>query len=188
MKYGDLYDACQAAPSVGRKLFRDLIGQGCGVRIKVAKTDMDVSVCRGMFLSPQNTKHRIVQQLGCAVVVMARNGNNRCWERLVETKEYMHVFDGVDEATDSGDEFNLLLKEFTVGASLQRSPQMMGEIKAFWRALGVLCPETHRQQLIKDKEAGLSDYQAALRLKIPELYIPSLFEPWFLETMQQIRD
>lgn len=152
---------------------------------------MDIKVCRGMYLSAHNQTERIVQQLGCHVVVMPREGNNYCWERFVEVKEYMHVFDSVDEATDTGEEFDALLKEFTSSEDMRRSEQMNGEIKAFWRALAVLCPESYRQALIAEraeKGAQMSDYSVALRLRIPEQYAPTLFEPWYLDNLERALD
>lgn len=187
MPYGDLYDHCQPLPlHVSRKLVKDKIEEMHGIRVAVVKTDLDTTVCRGMYFSPRNTTRRIVQQLGCHVVVLPRVGNNRCWERFVEVKEYMHVFDKEDEATDTGEAFDQLLREFST-MKPSPSPQMTSEIKAFWRAMGLLCPEPARQQLHEERAGGLSDYQIALRLRIPQLYVPSLFEDWYLEQIESVK-
>jgi hypothetical protein len=57
-----------------------------------------------------------VEQFGSSVVVVAR-GLNRCWERFVYVKELMHVFDGVDEATDSGEKFESMLEGLVMPTS-----------------------------------------------------------------------
>ncbi|HXA39648.1 MAG TPA: hypothetical protein VNW53_11655 [Phenylobacterium sp.] len=190
MTYQKLFDHCQPlTPAIGRGVIRAKVAELTGIKIRIAKTTMDVKVCRGMYLSARNTNSRIVQQLGTNVVVLPREGNNNCWERFVEVKEYMHAFDSEDEATDTGEEFDNLLKEFTSSENMKRSEQMTGEIKAFWRALAALCPEPQRQALIAERDArgpDLSDYAVALRLKIPELYVPGLFQPWYEENLKEV--
>lgn len=185
MTYRTLHDRCKNIEvPVGRKLLRDEIREITGKTLRIAKTTMDTRVCRGMYLAATNTTHKIVQQLGTNVVVLPREGNNYCWERFVEVKEYMHVFDSADEATDSGEEFDRLLADFVSDVDPERSPQLNAEIKAFWRALGVLCPEHVRQAILAEKaEKGpdLTDYAIAFRLRIPEQYVPRLLEPWYLE-------
>lgn len=183
MSYLDLYNACQELPiTVSRGIIRSKIEEllGGGQRIAVVKTDMKVEVCRGMYLAPTNQTRRIVQQLGCHIIVLPREGNNRCWERLVTIKECMHIFDGAEEATDTGAAFERLLAEFSGGVSVANvSPQYRAETRALWRAMGVLCPEQARLQLAAERDAGLTDYQIALRLRIPEVYVKFLFEPWY---------
>jgi len=131
MSYRTLFDACQSLPlHVKRKPVRDTLCEITGIKLRIVKTTLDVRVCRGMYLSPRNTTHRIVQQVGGAhVVVMPREGNNHCWERFVEVKEYMHVLDSADEATDTGEQFDRLLAEFTTAGQFATSSQMTGEIK-----------------------------------------------------------
>lgn len=190
MSYRALFDFFQDhGTPVGRKPVREKVREISQKPIKVVKTTLDVRLCRGMYFSPQNVNERIVQQLGAGVVVLAREGNNYCWERFVEVKEYMHAFDSLDEATDTGAEFDQLLQDFTSTTELQLTPQMNGEIKAFWRALGILCPEPVRQQILAEKAekgAELSDYAIAVRLRIPEQYVPSLFVPWYLENQAKL--
>lgn len=192
MTYRKLLEHCEPlTPAIGRGSIRAAVEELTGKKIKIVKTTMDVKICRGMYLSAHNTEMRIVQQLGTDVVVLAREGNNTCWERFVEVKEYMHAFDSPDEATDTGDEFDALLKEFTSSENMKRSEQMNGEIKAFWRALAALCPESQRQILLAERAhrgADLSDYAVALRLRIPELYVPNLFQPWYAENLADIVD
>lgn len=183
MSYRQLHDFFQEfdAP-VSRKPIREKVREITGKPLKVVKTTLDTRLCRGMYFSPQNLEQRLVQQLGCGVIALPREGNNYCWERFVETKEYMHSFDTEDEATDTGEEFDQLLKDFTSSVNFEQSPQMNSEIKAFWRALAILCPETVRQGLVAEREercADLNDYAVALRLRIPEQVVPNLFLPHY---------
>jgi hypothetical protein len=190
MTYKDLFQHCEdLTPYIKRNVIRDKVQQLTGIKIKIVKTTMDTRFCRGMYFSSRNKSARIVQQIGANVVVLPREGNNECWERFVEVKEYMHVFDSVDEATDTGEEFDALLKEFTSAENVQRSEQMNGEIKAFWRAMAVLCPDKQRTAIIAERKARgaeFTDLAVALRLKIPEAYVPSLFEPWYEDNLAQI--
>ena len=51
---------------------------------------------------------------------------------------------------------------------------------AKWMALLVLCPKTERDLAKKDaEENGLSDYQIALRHRIPEIIVQSLFSDFY---------
>lgn len=192
MTFRQLLNHCETlTPAIKRGVIRRKVQELTGATIKIATSIVVLAICRGMYLSAQNTQHRIVQQLGSHVVVLPREGNNTCWERFVEVKEYMHVFDSVDEATDTGEEFDALLKEFSSAENMKRSDQMTGELKAFWRALAALCPEAHRKAILDErKQRGpeLSDYAVALRLRIPELYVPNLFEPWYLGNLELALD
>lgn len=177
---------------VPRPFVREHLRQIINSDIKVVKTTLDVRFCRGMYLSPQNTTKKIVQQLGCHIVVLPREGNNYCWERFVQIKEYMHVFDTKHECTDTGEAFDGILADFTSAEEVIRSHQMHGEVKAFWRALAILCPEAERARIISERDergaAEFSDYAIALRLRIPELYVPTLFAPFYATQLETILD
>lgn len=186
MSYKELYDHCQGfgAP-VHRNSIKDKVLALSGLpTIAVAHTTLDTTVCRGLYLSARNSNHRIVQQMGGHVICIAR-GLNRCWTRFVYTKELMHVFDDPDEASDTGDDFDRQLADFSGPSSPTRSPQFISEVKAFWMALGVLCPETTRLQLEEDRKDGkIDDYAIALRFLIPEQYVPRIFQDDYLGIMQ----
>jgi hypothetical protein len=151
-----------------------------GRQVKIIKTALDVTKCRGFYLSPQNAEHAFVKMLGTDVIVLAQ-GMNRCWDRFVIAKELMHMFDQPLEATDNGEKLDQLLSE--LGASQNPpSPQAMSETKAFWMAMGALCPEAHRKFAETERQQNkVSDYDIALRFRIPEQYVPLLFHPRYLE-------
>jgi hypothetical protein len=91
----------------------DLAGRG---PVRTLKTTLDTEKCRGFYLSARNLTHRMVQQHGANLIVLAR-GLNYCWERIVYVKELMHLFDDPDEAADTGAKFESLLSELNTGSS-----------------------------------------------------------------------
>lgn len=127
----------------------------------------------------------MVRQFGGSIVVVAR-GLNRCWERFVYVKELMHIFDDVEEATDSGEKFELMLEELAMPSSKDFSPQTEAEIKCFWRALGVLCPERTRIEMAEKRKKGqIDDYGIALAFRIPQQYVRYLFELSYIGRIQK---
>ncbi len=188
MPYSDLYDFAQTLEVyeagkqyVSRNFLRDKAISITGVdKIKHIRTGADLGVSRGFWLTPTNTEHRLVQQLGCHIIVTER-GLNNCWDRFVYVKELTHIFDTGDGCTASPDAFDTLLGEFaSQGPINERSPQWVSEATAVWRALALLCPEAKRQEFAAERAAvKIDDYEIALRLKIPLLHVPKLFSPTF---------
>ena len=186
MSFSDLYDGCKGIELyVGRNEIRDRVLALTSIdKIRTVKTTLDISVCRGFLLRPQNIEHHLVRQLGLHVVVLAR-GMNRCWDRFVYVKEMMHLFDPPDEATDSGDKFDMVLSELTAGQGA--SVQMRAEVNCFWRALSALCPEKTRLQFKEQIVSNqITSYDVALQLKIPELYVPHLFTKQYEDKLAYI--
>lgn len=179
-KFKVLYDYCQTLePKISRRDLEIKTLEITGVeKIKVVKTTLDISVCRGFFVSAKNTENRFVQMLGCDVIVLAR-GQKYCWDRFVYTKELMHLFDNDDEPTDSEDKFEKLLTDLEVPSAINAaSKQVISEYNGFWMALACLCPEVNRLEFesLRDKK-HIDDYSIALKLRIPEQYVPLLFQP-----------
>jgi hypothetical protein len=155
-------------------------------RVRHFRTGLDTAVCRGFYLSAQNADNHFVRIAGGRVVVTAR-GLNRCWERFVYIKELMHLFDKGDSATDTGDAFDALLSEFIAPGATASSKQMESEAIAFWRALAAFCPEKLRLELKDERDHNrIDDYAIALRLRIPEQYVPCLFDQNYERTMTVI--
>ncbi len=177
MSFRDLYEFAQDQEiHVNRNIIKAKAIEISGVDdVKVVRSGLDVTICRGYWLTPSNTDHHLVKQLGCYVVVAAR-GLNRCWDRFVTVKEMMHLFDEENQKTGSPEQFDDLLSEFS-SPMIQNSDQMVSEIASFWRAIAVLCPEKFRQEFRAQKEAQeIDNYEIALRLRIHEQYVPRLFE------------
>lgn len=177
MAFKDLYEHVQTMDiHINRNEIKAKAIEISGVDdVKVVRAGLDTQVCRGFWLTPTNEDHHLVKQYGCHVAVTAR-GLNRCWDRFVTVKEMMHLFDGEQQRTGNADQFEDLLSEFS-SPMIQTSSQMVSEIDAFWRALSVLCPEKYRQEFFELKEKqSIDNYEIALRLRIPEQYVPRLFE------------
>lgn len=181
MSYPELHGFCQTlTPHVPRKVIYEKVLALTGAnRVRHFRTGLDTTICRGFYLSAKNTDHPFVVQAGGRVIVTAR-GLNRCWERFVYIKELMHLFDDPDSATDNGDAFDELLSEFAGPGTTVSSAQMDAEVVCFWRALSALCPEETRKVFKAEIQANQTDYYSiALRLRIPEQYVPCLFEPGY---------
>jgi hypothetical protein len=189
MGYRELYQRCQGfGPQVSRrKVYPETLALAGNNKIRHFKTTLDMTVCRGMYVSAQNTKAKFVQQAGSCVVVTARELNH-CWERFVFIKELMHAFDNPAEATDSGDAFDTLLQELSGPSGPSgTSPQTESEFKCFWMALGVLCPENQRLDYAQRLNANqIDDYAIALELRIPKAYVPRLFEPRYKTNIEHL--
>jgi len=146
---------------------------------------MDVKVCRGLYLSPQNKDHHFVKQLGHHVISVARD-QNRCWQRFIVIKEMMHMFADPITAADSGETFEQLLEDFSSQAS-EISPQMRSEFDCTWMALAAICREDKRIEYMEMRRRNeISDYQIALELKIPQLMLPNLFHAKYRSVIDQI--
>ena len=187
MGYRELYKQCSALPLVvsRRQLYPAVLKETGIHRIRHAISTMDTTICRGMYLSARNEQARLVQQMGSHVIVTAR-GLNSCWERFVFVKELMHAFDDPTAAADNGEAFDIQLQDLS-GPATTLSPQGEAEFLSFWMALGVLCPEPHRLRFRDRLTAKQIDHYAiALELRIPELYVPLLFEPRFATIIKSL--
>lgn len=188
-KYKELYQYCQTlSPKVSRRdIERKALEIAEKKKITAVKSGLDPAVCRGLFISVSNQEHPLVRQIGTDIIILAR-GLNYCWERIVYTKELMHLFDSEGEPTDTGDKFESLLTEFEMQSpDQQRSDQFNAEIECLWMALGCLCPEPSRLQFVEQMERGhIDEYGVALQLKIPEKYIKHLKRTDFPDIMAHL--
>jgi hypothetical protein len=101
------------------------------------------------------------------------------WRRFVYTKELMHVFDEEDEKAGDEKTFDIQIEKFK-DPSKEMSPQFRAESKAFWRALGLLCPEVQRKMFMDQVAAGaLSPDVVAASLRIPGRFIRELLRADF---------
>lgn len=145
---------------------------------------MDISVARGLFLKPTNTNHPLVKQFGGNIIVTAR-GMNSCWDRFVYTKELMHLYSTGNQCADSGDKFETLLSELSSHPASLSEP-FADELECFWRALAIICPEVRRQEFKRKLDANeISEYDVALQLKIPQIYVSRLFWSRFDEFLER---
>ncbi len=191
MSYRELYDICQNLPiPISRRELRPNVARLTGKpEPRIMMRGFDPNVLRGLFVVPNNPAHphfRWVRGPGGALIYVAR-GMNYCWERFVEVKELMHLFDKPDQVVGTPEEFQSLVSEF-VAPSPQRSAAFLSESQALWMALGVLCPELQRQEFARQRAAGeIDDAQIAQLLKIPLRYVPHLFLPAFRRSVDSFR-
>jgi hypothetical protein len=176
MSFQQVYQHCQSLPAkLGRneltKFVTEVVNKG---PVRSVRSSLDVTRCRAYYFAANNKNHPIQALFGSNVIVLAR-GLNACWERFVYVKELMHHLDNEEESTDTGEEFEQMLAELTPGVGVN-SPQTISEIACFWKALALFCPEGRRLELGVERATGkLDDYAIALQLRIPEAYVPYLF-------------
>lgn len=181
MSYAELYAACQdATVPLSRKY---LIPRVCELtrqsQPRIFRATLDPRDTRGFILLPGVSEHPLAKFCNGAPLIVVARGLNYCWERFVVVKELMHYFDTPLERVSSQEEFEALLQDFTVPAP-EMSDALHSEVKAFWMALGILCPELLRQKFARDRDSGaIDDLQIAEALKIPAQYVPRLFDPKF---------
>lgn len=185
-EYQQLYDYCQTLPCppyIKRNAIRDKALEITGKKAMIIAHGLDLEVCRGLFIQADDPDSPFSKHTsGRALIVLGR-GMNDCWERFVQTKELMHLFDSDDEKTSSGDQIVELLNDFVAPTPRgTNNPRHFAENKAIWMALACLCPEATRQQLVAEyKNKHVDHYAVALQLKIPERYVPHLLHPHFLD-------
>ena len=194
MSYKNLYDYCQEQTiPISRKVLKSKLLEVTG-KEKLAfavSSNLNPKDVRGMFLSV-GSDNAWAAQHGCDVVVLSRGiwakseGGNYCWDRFITCKEMMHLFDTEDEISDTGEKFDQILSAFFMTFD-GNSPIVNSEIKGFWRALGVLCPERQRQEFAQKVSAGnMTNYDVALKLRIPEQYVGQLLSDRFINGIEHL--
>lgn len=178
MSYAALHAYCQQlAIPISRKKLYPKIRELCEIdKFRVCKTGMCVDDILGFFVSPGSDIAALPNWTPEVPVVVISRSLNHCWERFVTIKELMHLFDGELEKVGAGEELESLITEM-VGPQPDRSIAMLSEIRAFWRAMGIMCPEGKRQEFRRMRDAGkITNLEIATQLLMPELHVPSLFD------------
>lgn len=182
LTYSKLYSQfADETRHIKRTEFRDAACQLTGVnKVIHSCSGMDISICRGIFIKyPANAKHPLFKSLDGDVVIITARELNRCWDRFVYCKELMHVFSSGDDCASTPEEFAALLNDLT-SPSGSPSQQFRDEQECFWRALALICPKARRDAFMKRLSAGeITEYDIAVELRIPELYVSRLFEPGY---------
>lgn len=121
------------------------------------------------------------------LIVLARS-LERHWRRIVYTKELMHVFDEPAEMADTAEKFDSQIERITSPNADMSPPQFMAEIKALWRALGVLCKENLRLEFKGAIESEkMSEAVVAARLRIPEQFVRILVRDDFEDIINKLK-
>lgn len=104
---------------------------------------------------------------------------NWCNRRFVWCKELMHIFDTVEGSISSADKYRGFGREVEM-KPMEPSEMYLSENTAKWMALLTLCPRSQRDAIkVKAEREDLSNYDVALRFRIPEVIIPSLFSEYY---------
>jgi len=187
MSYKALYEHCQGLTApVRRNDIRDKLLEVTGLeQIRYVCMELNPEVCRGLYLSPRNKRNPWVRQLGCPIIVLAR-GLEKTLSRFVCVKEMMHAFDDPTEQTDGGEKFDEQINEIS-GAGKLSCPQARSEAKAFWMAIGVLCPEKRRLELKEayaDGNGKVTEIDISLAFRIPQMYVRHLINSNYEEAIK----
>jgi hypothetical protein len=133
----------------------------------------------GHFECHSDTDSRWDEPNAWVVLITYDRDLSFCKQRFVWCKELMHIFDTDEGSTKTPEEYRGLLEEIEI-KPIEPSEQYLSENQAKWLALLILCPKTHRDELKARAAAeGLSDYDVALSLRVPERVISSLFSDYY---------
>ena len=187
-KFKELYDFCQqlpCPPAISRKAICNKVQDIMDQKVQVQKRGLDTNMLRGLFLSGKSGSRFVTQNGGDPVIIIAR-GMTDDWDRLVEVKEIMHLFDEANEMTSSAEQFEELLSSLTAPSRVME-PQIRTEFEAVYMALACFCPEDARQQFIRDIALGhTEEYEVALKLRLPQQFVKTMLTPHFGNVIQQI--
>jgi hypothetical protein len=190
MTYSELFDRVQRhenTNAISTKWIRDqVIAITSITAVKEQWTGViDGTVIRGFYIEgPLGPPVPLDENE--ALIVLARS-LDRDWRRIVYTKELMHAFDAPEEKSDTPEKFDVQIERFA-DPSADMSPQYRAEIKALWRALGVLCPEKLRMTFKEDIAAGkMSEAVVAASLRIPAQFVRILIRDDFADAIEKLK-
>jgi hypothetical protein len=138
---------------------------------------IDASTVRGFYIEGPLGPPIPLKEKEALIVLsrdMCRGHLGDHWRRFVFTKELMHVFDREDEKADTAEKFDLQIEKFGDPAAAG-SPQFRAEVKAYWRALAVLCQEDQRLAYKAELDAASMSLEViASALHLPAQHTRSL--------------
>lgn len=184
MSYSKLYAYCQAQPANAHISRRDLVLQASELkgdgRVQIYETGINTALFRAMFFVPNCDNHWSKLAKGRPCILIARDLEPD-WKRFVTIKELMHLFDQPLDYVGTEDDFGSLLEQLsTPPITSKPSPGFVSENRAFYMALGVICPEVRRQEYVRGVDNGkISPDDIAKDLKIPVAYVHLLLHPVF---------
>ena len=188
MSFSALYDAVQTIDGkISSRWLRDKSLELSGVaRVREQWTSvLDIASMQGFFV--EGPIGPPVPLLDNEVMIVIARECDKHRRRFVFTKELMHVFDTPEEKADTAEKFDAQAERFR-DPDVASSPGYRAEIKAFWRALAVLCQENRRlqyMQSIEDEKMSLEVIATALQ--IPAAYARNLFRVDFLKIVGQVK-
>lgn len=186
-----LYEHCQNLPLyVSRREIQVKATEitGCPSVRTFWNKSIEIENLRGSFISAGSKSHLFVETFGNDVIVLSdKLKENQCWQRFIYTKELMHLFDSDEDSTGDEQDFEKLLYDLSTPFPQEISRQTKSDYNGFWMALACLCPEKTRLEMQdKRNKNQVTDYDIAVSLKIPELYVQRLFEDRYTRIVQDL--
>ena len=191
MNFTDLYRFANSIPDVPNIGFRALarkieLDHPHVGKIETWACDLDPEVSLGHMEYEIERTSPYDEPFDVAVIRFDR-GLNRCWRRLVCTKEAMHIFDGRNARTNSRAKFLRLLSELeTAPISSDASDMFKAERNALWMALVVLCPERLRALYLEGDDSDANILRIANILKIPKGAARAIRSPYYVEVLEKL--
>jgi hypothetical protein len=194
MPYPDLYAAVQAngADRISTNWLRARaieFSAITGVREQWSGA-VDPVYLRGFYIEgPMGPP--VAVEAGAALIVLSRamclGAQGEYMRRFILTKELMHVFDTEEEKANSKEKFDRQIQRLK-DPNAADNPQHRAELKAYWRALGVLCTETKRLEykgLLQRDEISWDVVAASLRIPVGQvrLMMDANFEAYLQHSM-----
>lgn len=189
MSYRKLYERVQ--PGNGRvstRQIKDIVIEVSNITSvrEVWTGNLDAKKVRGFYI--EGPIGEPVTLAANEVLIVLPRSLTKDWRRIVYAKELMHAFDEPDEKADTRERFDRQI-ERVADPTAAISPQFVAEVKALWRALGVLCSESARSEFRRlIAERVMSDSVVAAHLRIPELFIGTLVRDDFEEIIDSLKD
>ena len=145
----------------------------------VVSTSLNVDVLLGAYMAPENEDTLYTGAPPGAAAVIVNSNLNYCWARFVQLKELMHLFDNPHHFTNNADEFESLVVGMCepLEPTGTRSGQIQSEYECMWMSLALCCSEERRVEFQRLRsERKIADAAIAELLKMPERFVPILFE------------
>ena len=120
-----------------------------------------------------------VENFSAEAVIKIKPGMNTCWKRFTVLKELMHLYSNTCNDSAEGDKASLIVMAARRSRDvIARDNTILGnEEAAFYMALEVLIPwENGREQLIRLRELGATQYQIAKVYMLPTPMISHFLE------------
>jgi hypothetical protein len=178
MPFSDLYSAVQASGTeristnwlreraIEFSLIRDVREQWSGA--------VDPHYLRGFYIEGPMGPPVSVEEHKALIVLsrsMCLGAQGEYMRRFILTKELMHVFDTDEEKANTRERFDKQIQRLK-DPDAEPNAQHRAELKAYWRALGVLCTEEKRLEykaLLADDKIGWEVVAASLRIPLAQV-------------------
>lgn len=184
MTYAKLYAHCDSLNEIAIPLSlikRETLRLTGEDDIQFVESDFDTDKCLGYMRKLGTLPAPYASHTDWRCLIFYAKDLNTCWRRFVCCKELMHLFDGTAERTNTKERFEEQLAELaTLPLAEDASARIKAEHRAVWMALGVFAPLSLRNLFLSRWQSkDMTDYDVALKFRIPEAYVPALMSARF---------